>query len=103
MSSELTRIREGGFREARKLDGVSFTVNGGSTTYTGTLSSGAELKTLTEGGFMTDYDKALDYLPSEIALAVGDKVTAESKTYRVERLNGDGAPIFTAGLIGIDR
>ncbi len=40
---------------------------------------------------LTDYDKALDYLPSEIALAVGDKVTAESKTYRVERLNGDSS------------
>jgi hypothetical protein len=52
---------------------------------------------------MTDYDKQLDYLPSEIALAIGDKVVTGGKSYRVANLNGDGEPIWTASLTGVDK
>lgn len=103
MGNELSRIRAASFRESRLLDGSTFTVNGGSTSYTGVLSSGAEMKALQVGGFMVDYDKQLDYLPSEITLAVGDKVTSGGKVYRVQQLNGDGEPIWTANLSGVDK
>jgi hypothetical protein len=103
MGNELSRLRAESFRESRKLDGSTFTVNGGSTSYTGIVASGAEMKALQVGGFMLDYDKQVDYLPSEITLAVGDKVTSGGKVYRVTQLNGDGEPIWTANLTGVDK
>ena len=103
MGNELSRVRAASFRESRLLDGSTFTVNSGTTSYTGILSSGQEMKALVAGGFMTDYDKQLDYLPSEIALAIGDKVVTGGKSYRVANLNGDGEPIWTASLTGVDK
>ena len=103
MGSELTRIRTEAWRQMLALDGITFTVNGGATSYRGILSSGAEMKALLAGGFMTDYDKQLDYLPSDVALVVGDKVTSGGKTFRVSQLNGDGEPIWTANLTGVDK
>jgi hypothetical protein len=94
--SELTRLRTASFRDSRQLDGCTFTVNGG--TYRGILSAGIGSNVPVSGGFLQDYDKSLDYLPSEIALAVGDKITTDGVTYRVLTVNGDGAGINTAQL-----
>ena len=98
MSNEVNRIRAGAFRDSRQLDGSAFTVNGGSAQYRGILSAGIGSNVPIAGGFMQDWDKTLDYLPSEIALVVGDKVTVGSTTYRVLTINEDGAPIATAQL-----
>jgi len=103
MGSELSRIRTAAWRQAVAVDGITFTVNGGATEYQGILSSGAELLPLMPGGFMTDFDKALDYLPADVALAVGDKITSGGKTYRVVNIMGDGEPIFTATLSGVSK
>ncbi len=103
MGNELTRLRSESFRQSRQLAGCTFTVNGGSTSYAGVLSSGQEMKLLGEGGFLTDFDKALDYLPSDVALVVGDKVTISGTTYRVQSLNGDGEPIYTATLATVNK
>jgi hypothetical protein len=103
MGAELTRLRTEAWRQCLQLDGATFTVNGGSTEYRGIVSSGAELSPLIPGGFMADYEKTLDYLPGDVALAIGDKVTTSGKTYRVVSLNGDGEPIWTAHLGGIDK
>ena len=103
MGNELSRLRAASFRESRQLDGCTFTVNGGSTNYTGILSAGVDTKMLMAGGFMTDYERSLEYLPSEIALAIGNTITTGGKTYRVVSLNGDGEPIWTANLTGDDR
>jgi len=103
MSAELTRLRTEGWRQAVTIDGIKFTVNSGTTEYDGVLSSGDELKMLASGGFVTDFDKALDFLPSEIALVVGDKIVTGGKTYRVLSIAADGEPISTATLGGIDK
>ena len=103
MGNELDRLRAASFRETQKLDGCTFTVNGGATEYAGILASGSEMSNLVPGGFLTDYDKTLEYLPADIALTVGDKVTTGGKVYRVVSLNGDGAPIYSANLTGVDK
>lgn len=104
MSETWNREVISGFKDMRSEMGVWFTVNGGATQYLGILHRGPELLTLGLGGFTQDWNRALQFLPAEITITNGDKVTIKGSTYRaVKPDTGDDYPVTTIGLIGVNK
>ena len=93
-----------GFRSARQVFGVDFTVAGDSTTYRGVMRDTAEMLPLQSGGMPQDYDGALDTLKDDVDPNVGTKLTINGITYRIEHKQGsEDDPVQTLFYTGIQK
>lgn len=104
MATQFSNMVNAGFKEARTAFGTDFTVTGASGTFKGVMRDTDSLLNLDSGGFTADYAGALEYLPDEVTIAVGGKVTINSIVYRVDKIDcGEGDPAGLAYLSGVNK
>ena len=90
------------FREARRVFGVDITYN--AATYRGVQVETSELLPVMSGGFPQDYSGAVDVLTDELSPAIGDKLTINGVTYRVEHKSSSAEdPVTRLFLQGVSK
>jgi hypothetical protein len=91
-----------GFREARRVAGTDFVYS--STTYRGIMPDSSSLVDLVSGGFMTDYDAALEYLKADCDPSIGETLTINSVSYRVkDKRSSQENPVGVLALQGVNK